>query len=295
MYSGIWKKWHDWCLSHSFDHANPSSAQLAKYLAFLHLQQKLSYKTILVYKSAISTLVCSQAEKLSNDPLVHRILKAISLANVQAKPKTAHIWDPRVVIEWLTSNSPSVFSLLEVSRRTAIILLLASSRRVHDLTLLHIDADHFQDNGDNIIMHPVFGSKTDNYVHRQSSWKLKENQEKNVCPVRWLRKLIDVSSSRRHNSDLSELFISTLGKVRPASRTVIGGWIKTLLRDAGVEATPGSTRSASASLNWLENHKIEEIMEKGNWRVPNTFANFYSAEIVSFQNNKNLSNSFEAV
>ncbi|KOB79429.1 putative reverse transcriptase-7 [Operophtera brumata] len=295
MYSGIWKKWHDWCLSHSFDHANPSSAQLAKYLAFLHLQQKLSYKTILVYKSAISTLVCSQAEKLSNDPLVHRILKAISLANVQAKPKTAHIWDPRVVIEWLTSNSPSVFSLLEVSRRTAIILLLASSRRVHDLTLLHIDADHFQDNGDNIIMHPVFGSKTDNYVHRQSSWKLKENQEKNVCPVRWLRKLIDVSSSRRHNSDLSELFISTLGKVRPASRTVIGGWIKTLLRDAGVEATPGSTRSASASLNWLENHKIEEIMEKGNWRVPNTFANFYSAEIISFQNNKNLSNSFEAV
>ncbi|KOB77946.1 putative reverse transcriptase-7 [Operophtera brumata] len=151
--------------------------------------------------------------------------------------------------------------------------------------ILHIDADHFQDNGDNIIMHPVFGSKTDNYVHRQSSWKLKENQEKIVCPVRWLRKLIDVS---RH-ADIIVIL------VRPASRTVIGGWIKTLLRDAGVEATPGSTRSASASLNWLENHKIEEIMEKGNWRVPNTFANFYSAEIISFQNNKNLSNSFEAV
>lgn len=294
MYAGIWNKWHDWCSSQSFNHMNPSGAQLAKYLAFLHLQQKLSYKTILVYKSAIATLVCSQSETLSNDPIVRRILKAISLETVESKPKT-QIWDPRAVIEWLNCNPPSVFSLFEVSRRTALILLLASSRRVHDLTLLRIDAEHFQDNGDNIILHPVFGSKTDNYVHRQSSWKFSETSEKDVCPVWWLRKLTEVSLSRRQDTDRKELFISTLGKVRPASRTVIGGWVKTLLKEAGIEATPGSTRSAAASLNWLENHNIDEIMAKGNWRVPNTFAKFYCAEIKSFQSNSNLSRSFEAV
>lgn len=295
MYAGIWKKWLNWCTHNNFNHTNPSSAQVAKYLAYLHLTLKLSYKTILVYKSTIATLACSNGQIISSDPIVQRMLKAISLANVDSKPRNSFIWDPRIVVEWLSSNQPPHASLFQVSRRTALILLLASSRRVHDLTLLRVDRAHFEDNSNHIVLHPAFGSKTDSYTHRQSSWKLHTHTDKSICPVWWIRKLIEVSSSRRNNNEIHNLFISTRGRVGPASRTVIGGWVKTILKEAGVEATPGSTRSAAASLNWLECHNIDEIMAKGNWRVPNTFARFYSAEINTSQSRNNLSLTFEAV
>lgn len=295
MYAAIWKKWLKWCTDNNFNHTNPSGAQVAKYLAYLHLTLKLSYKTILVYKSTIVTLACPNGRIISSDPIVQRMLKAISLANVDSKPRNSFIWDPRIVVEWLSCNQPPHASLFQVSRRTALILLLASSRRVHDLTLLRVDSAHFEDNSNHIILHPAFGSKTDSYTHRQSSWKLHTHTDKSICPVWWIRKLIETSSSRRINNDINHLFISTRGRVRPASRTVIGGWVKTILKEAGIEATPGRTRSAAASLNWLECHNIDEIMAKGNWRVPNTFARFYSAEINASQSCNNLSLTFEAV
>ncbi|KAL4718637.1 hypothetical protein ACJJTC_015266 [Scirpophaga incertulas] len=49
------------------------------------------------------------------------------------------------------------------------------------------------------------------------------------------------------------------------------GWIKAVLREAGIEASPGSVRSAVSSLNWLENYPIEKILTTGNWRQEHTF------------------------
>jgi hypothetical protein len=86
---------------------------------------------------------------------------------------------------------------------------------------------------------------------------------------------------RKDNPNIRSLFISTLGVVRPASRTIIGGWVKTVLKEAGIDASAGSTRSAVASLGWLENHPIEDILQRGNWKSENTFKRFYNKEIIS--------------
>lgn len=296
VYSSVWSKWQVWCLSKSIDHLNPTGSQLARYLAYLHLQQGLSYKTILVYKSTIATLTNPDATSLTDNPVVKRMLKAISIANARSSFKKPFVWDPRLVVEWLLGNKPTELTLYEVSRRTALILLLASSRRVHDLTLLHIDIDHYEDRKDHILLHPRFGSKTDSYLHRQSSWKFFEGHDKSICPVFWIKQLIEVSAQRRKNNNLSELFISACGKVRPASRTVLGGWVRSLLRAAGVAASAGSTRSAAASLNWLQQCSIDEVMAKGNWRSANTFARYYSAEIRSQQNDyNNLAHTFDTL
>lgn len=289
QYSCIWSKWTSWCNQKSINFLAPTGPQLAQYLAHLHLDLGLAYKTILVYKSTVSTL-CTPNNSLSEDPFVKRILKSIALSNPNITKKITKSWDPRLVVEWLIANPPTTNTLFEVSRRTALILLLASSRRVHDLTLLHIDNDHYEDHSDYIVLHPVFGSKTDNYVHRQSSWKLTKAHNTNVCPVYWVKNLINLSQNRRSGTDLSELFITACGRVKAASRTTLGGWVKALLRAAGVSASAGSTRSAAASLNWLDNCPIDEVMAKGNWRTPNTFARFYSAEIRTVSNTTNKDN-----
>lgn len=278
-YKPAWERWCRWALTNNTHPNKPSPNQLARYLAQLFINEKLSYSTILVHKSAIVTF-CNPTteEKLSSDFLVKHTLKAIAMAKIN--PPKSPVWNPVVVKDWLVKNAPRLDSLYEVSCRTAILLLLSSGRRVHDLTLLNIAEGNILDEGTSIVLHPSFGSKTDTLKHQQSSWRLLEPKERNINPVFWIRKLIELSSDRRSGQNLYNLFISTRGQVKAATRTIIGGWVKNTLKLAGVEATPGSTRSAVASLNWLENYPIDNILERGNWKNENTFRKYYQKELL---------------
>lgn len=131
-----------------------------------------------------------------------------------------------------------------MSRRSAIILLLVSSWRVHDLTLPRIDSEHFENGSDYIMLHPVFGSKTDHYVHRQSSWKFVKAHNDVICPVYWVRMFKKASARRREASALSQLFITARGQARVTSRTVLGGWVKSLLHAGGVRPSARVVRAA---------------------------------------------------
>ncbi|CAH0731537.1 unnamed protein product, partial [Brenthis ino] len=116
-----------------------------------------------------------------------------------AKPKSVRScvsWDPNVVLEWLSANSPKD-TLFEISRRTATVLLLASGRRVHDITLLRISRDNYLDNGQNIYLIPAFGSKTDRHDCRQSAWKLSKHPDKNICPIKETNEYMEAPSMTR--------------------------------------------------------------------------------------------------
>lgn len=277
-YRPAWLRWIKWCENSNFDHKHPDGNSLSKYLAYLHLCEKMSYSTILLHKSVILTLGRPNND-LNSNFLVKHMLKSISLE--KPKPEKAPIWDPSDLIAWLSTNPPARLNLFEASRRLACILLLASGRRVHDLTLLRVSPEYFIDMGDHIILWPVFGSKTDTASYRQSGWKLKINSNHCICPVFWIRKVLELGEQRRSAECNNALFISVTGGEKAATRTLIANWIKTVFRDAGIKASPGSVRSAVASLNWWENLPLDDILSRGNWRSGNTFAKFYCRQIKS--------------
>lgn len=271
------RRWFKWCDENRVNSYKPQLQQVARFLAYLHLQLHLAYNTILIHKSAIFTFCKINSEQDEEQLLVRQILKAIATAH-PAKPKPP-VWDAQVVLGWLSTPNDKI-TLFEVSRRTATILLLASGRRVHDLTLLRISDSHICISDDRIVLWPVFGSKTDSGQHRQSGWLLLKHPDPQICPVRWVKQLISLTAERRYREEgLNHLFITIIGKPRPASRTVIGGWLKSVLRESGVSATPGSFRSAVASASWVENHPIEDILARGNWKSEQTFQRFYCKEI----------------
>ncbi|CAH0729978.1 unnamed protein product, partial [Brenthis ino] len=189
-------------------------------------------------------------------------LQAISAAIGVAKPKSVRSfvsWDSNVVLEWLSANSPKD-TLFEISRRTATVLLLASGRRVHDLTLLRISKDNYLDNGQNIYLIPAFSSKTDRHDCRQSAWKLSKHPDKNICPVSLVRCLIEKTKQRRSDiRDLDNLFITISNKVKFASRTVIGNWVRAVLKDSGIDASPGSCRTDDKFLEPIQENVSEEL------------------------------------
>lgn len=279
-----------WSKQNKINPVRPNGAQLAQFLADLYIKLNFSYNTILLHKSVVSTLCNTEISgKLSEDILVKHILKSISLKN--PKPITkAPIWDINILADYLSNYSIDSNNIFRTVRHTATLLILCSGRRIHDLTLLDVNNEHCIINNDSIIFWPLFGSKTDRSDYRQSGWKfLLNSEQQNLNPVYWVNKTISLLNKRRIESGSSNLFITLRGPPKPASRTVIAGWIKTLMKDAGITATPGSMRSAVASRNWIDNFSIDEILARGNWKSVKTFQKFYHREIISDTNKNNSS------
>lgn len=297
-YRPVWRRWKRWCESHSINFKYPNVQQVAQYLAHLHCDIGLAYRTILVHKSVISTFThITSSIDLSSNFFIKHILKAISVAREKtAKPP---IWNPKDLLQHMTAYDFDENNIFQVSRHVATLLLLASGRRVHDLTLLRIDSNSFVDDESSIVLWPAFGSKTDNHNHRQSGWRLREHPNKKLNLIFWLRQLICITSNCRGN--IKHLFITVRGDIKPASRTVIGGWVRSLLKAAGIDATPGSVRSAVASLNFVENFPIDQILATGNWKTIHTFQNYYQRELLNHNdssvpnNSTSLSNYFDPV
>lgn len=280
-YQIAWKKWQAWATQNRVELKNPKGSDFAKFLIDLHIKQKLSYRTILVYKSAISSLCDPSTEnRLSSHFLVKQALRSLSNSHTPASIKKAPIWDTDIVVTWLRNNSPNSNNLYECSARAAILLLLCSGRRVHDLTLLMINEENCTVTEDYIIFWPKFGSKTDNSKNRQSGWRLLKNKEnRNFDPLFWIKQVIKLSEGRRQKCNVYNLFITACGNPKVASRTVIAGWVKKSLEKAGINASPGSIRPAVASKNWIQNYPLDEILCRGNWRSENTFMKYYCREI----------------
>lgn len=294
-YKIAWTRWLSWAKKYGIDPLHPTGSIIARFLADLFLIEKLSYNTILLHKSVVCTLCNTEdAGILSSHVLIKHILKSIAISKpISKKPP---IWDVDTLASHLSTNTPDENSMFATSRHTATLLLLSSGRRVHDLTLLSVDSDHLTLHDNSLTLWPVFGSKTDCANYRQSGWKLYANPDnKNLDPVFWIQRTVQLLEERRRKAKSTSLFITIRGEPKEASRTVIAGWIKTLLTEAGISSSPGSLRSAVASKNWSENFPLDEILAKGNWRSSNTFARFYRREVMQAPGSSNMTRLFNPV
>lgn len=280
-YQVAWQRWCVWANENSVSVSKPNGSDLGRFLLDLHLKHGLAYNTILVYKSAVSTLCDPDSNnRLSTHLLVKQALKSISIQNV--KPNKAPIWDTDLLTNWLKDNQVDINNFYECSGRAAILLLLVSGRRIHDLTLLSVDDENCIITNNSVILWPKYGSKTDSVTNRQSGWRLLQNKDyQTIDPIFWLKRVIELSQSRRLICKQSNLFLTVCGKPKAASRTNIAGWVKKILLQAGIKASPGSVRPAVASKNWVQNCPIDEILARGNWKSENTFAKYYCREISS--------------
>ncbi|KAH9642435.1 hypothetical protein HF086_007567 [Spodoptera exigua] len=92
--------------------------------------------------------------------------------------------------------------------------------------------------------------------------------------------LVKISEARRSlDRQVRSHFVSITGVLRPASKTMIAGWVRSAFKLAKIDATPGSIRSAVASRRWLDNRPVQEILDRGNWKCLETFSKHYCKEI----------------
>lgn len=281
-YRSAWKEYITWCSQNKICPSKASPQEIVQYLSHLWRSKKFKYSTILVHKSVIATFLNPHGDlQLSSHPMIKAILKAINIKDsLQRNPQRNLIWNIETLLDWMKNNNLNESSIFQVSRHTALLLLLASSRRIHDLTLLSLKEHDFEEHEDFVIFWPMFGSKTDNPRARQSGWRIMSSPDKIFNLVYWIKKLMEVSESRRRSvNNLNTLFITTRGVVKAASRSIIAGWVKTAFQAVGIADSPGSIRSAASSYSFAKELPLDEILKRGNWRGPENFFKHYCKNI----------------
>lgn len=278
-YKPAWESWLQWAKNEDISPSTPDPKDLARYLIHLHEVRKLAPRTVLVHKSVVATFTNPSKDSLSNHPIVKKVIKAIMLKNPPSHSLST--WDVADFLKWVSGRNVEVSNLFQVSQHLATLLLLATGRRIHDLTLLHIDSDRCHITRDKIIIWPAFGSKTDNTKYRQSGWCLSKNDDLKLDLCYWIPILVEATKLRRGaDSTLTNMFITTRGKVKAASKSIIAGWLRHTFKNANIKCSPGSFRSAVATNNWSKkNLNLDEVLRKGNWCSSSTFFKHYFKEI----------------
>ena len=106
-------------------------------------------------------------------------------------------------------------------------------------------------------------------------------QDPNLCVVRTLDEYISRTQGCRSGEECSQLLLSFVNPHKPVVSSTISGWLKTVLKKAGIDISTfkaHSTRSASTSKVDLSGAPIEQIL-KGRSKK-STWQNFYSKNII---------------
>ena len=125
---GPWRAWSRWCSARDLC---PFSAPITDVLTFLteiSTSQSLEYKTLAVYKSAISQghLLIGQT-RLGDLPVMYRFMKNVFLMKPRT-PRLSPTWDVKCLLALLaTLYQLSGLTLKQLSLKIAALLALTSS------------------------------------------------------------------------------------------------------------------------------------------------------------------------
>lgn len=263
---------------------HPLSDSVPMVITFLtsKFEQGLSYSSLNTMRSAISLILGSH---LGTDERVARFFRGIYKLRPK-KPKYDIIWDPNIVLRYLSNLSPNQDLSLELlTKKLVTLLALVTAHRIQTLSLISIENITINEANIDIKIPEMIKTSGPNKLQPNLILPFfKDNVD--ICPARTLLCYLDSTKIIRHNC--STLIITLRKPYHAASTASIGRWIKQVLNDSGLDTakfTAHSTRHASTSKASEGGINIEVIRKAAGWtQRSSTFARFYNRPIVSNPN-----------
>lgn len=205
-------------------------------------------------------------------PLVVRLMKGI-FNKRPSFPKTTVTWDTNIVLHYLRDLDST--SLKNLTLKAVTLTALLSGQRAQTIHLLDVRNMSVSDDlykfriGD-IIKH----SRPGHHLNEIELPAYPHN--KDLCIVTVLNEYLSRTHDVRQNK--TQLFISYIKPYKTVSKSTISRWIKTVLKDAGIDMNifnPHSTRSASTSKASRSSVPLDTIMKTAGWTQSSTFATYY--------------------
>ena len=279
QYNSAWRRWDRWCKRQKED---PISAPIPVVLEFLadQLDRKLQYRTINVYRSAISSVhLPVEGYRLGNHPLVTQFMRGVYISR-PPQPKYTLVWDVRQVLELLRRWSPAKeLSLKKLTFKTVMLVALCTASRCSDLASLQVESVSLSKGS--AVLFPARLSKTDRPAKKRKLFVLPAfKKDRRLCVVYYLVSYLRrVELVRKHKQVLFVSFMT--GK--PVLSATIARWIRWVLQEAGIDKSfsAHSTRAAVTSALHFKGASLQQILCLANWSSARTFAKHYQCEMVS--------------
>lgn len=251
-----------------------------EYLAGLHRAGK-SYSAININRSMLSkTLPSVDGHPVGTHPLVKKLLNGCYNLN-PPRPKYNSVWDPDVVIKYVSTLGENRYiPLPALARKTAVLLALASLLRVSELSSIDMQSVVFSSNG---IKFTLLKPRKAQHSGPLKSIVIPSIPDAACCPVEAIRTYIDRTSTLRKNTNINSLFISLIAPYRSITANTMSGWIRSSLKAAGVDTAvfkAHSTRGAAASKALASGLSLDSILKAGQWSRESTFSKFYQRDIL---------------
>ncbi len=283
LYALKWGVFVKWCHQ---AHIDPVGCTVLDVLSFLQyrLDSGSLPSTLKVYVAAIASFRSPQGgQSIGRDPMVVSFLKGARRLH-PPRPPSVPPWDLEVVLRAL-SQPPfeplSSVGLKELSLKTALLLALASAKRIGDLHAFSVDSDciRFGPGDCSVTLRPRMGyvpkslstpfkiqTVSLSALSSESAASREADAQTSVCPVRALRIYIDRSAGFRQSN---QLFVCYGGcaRGRAVSKQRLSHWIVDAITAAytnqGLECPlhirGHSTRAMASSWAWSRGMSIQDI------------------------------------
>ena len=212
--------------------------------------------------------------------------------------KEVVFWNLDVVLKYLCSEKfePLVnASLIDLTKKTLFLVTLALAKRVSEVQALS-NSVGFTSEGAVLSLILNFRAKNDfkckslprNFVLKDLSRLVGQEEEVKLCPVRCLREYLDRTKPHRIPTN-KRLFVSPRDPSRPASKNGISYLIKLLIKEAHrvlqpeflpiLKVKPHEVRAVATSVSFEKNMSLDQVMETAQWRCHSVFASHYLKDV----------------
>lgn len=135
QYEGPIKKWWTFCTRTNVNIFNASTSDLLTFLT-TEYGKEATYSTINSYRSAIALIL---GPEIGVDDIVKRFCKSISNFR-PPRPKYSYAWNPKKVLDYLSTLSPNnSISINELSYKLISLLALVTGHRIQTFSLIKLN------------------------------------------------------------------------------------------------------------------------------------------------------------
>ena len=282
-YQSAWRKFNSWCEELSINLISCPITEILSFLSDLYYNC-MQYRTINLYRSAISmTHAPVDGCVIGSHPIISRFMKGIFQLRMPT-PKYLVTWDVSVVLGYLKTLSPkNSLSLKQSTPKLAMLMALISFNRWDSLHKLDLRFHYFKHDGVNFII--LTHTKTSGPTKFKEIFFRAFPQDRRLCVVNYLKHYKEYTAKYWPKQSLSHpdpLFLSIVSPHKPISSTTFARWIKTVLKDSGIDTSTfgsHSTRSASISAAQKLGASVSDILKVADWSREATFIKFYHKPI----------------
>ncbi|XP_071789789.1 uncharacterized protein [Asterias amurensis] len=276
QYQSAWTTWCSWCDRRGL--CDPVSAPITEIVEFLVTCEKdkgLSYRSLGVYKSAISMY----HQPLEGKPVgqsadVCKLMKGFYNRN-PPRPKYALTWEVDQVLQYIKTLPPNdSLSLKLLSLKTVLLLGLVTLGRVS--SLVHIDIRDLCVSQSELRFIPTKLHKQNRPGNNIKSVIIESYEEKQICPVYAISKYL--ARTRALRGTETQLFISHMKPHKKVVSLTVSRWMVEMLSVSGIDTDrfkAHSTRGAAASCSHKLGVALRDILETAGWASNSTFSQFY--------------------